>query len=184
MATLSYTAITSLDGYINDETGNFEWAAPDEEEHAFANDLERSVGTHLYGRRLYEVMSYWEDPPADSAPVELDYAVVWQEADKVVYSTTLETVTTTRTRLEGTFDPAAVRDMKAAAVRELSIGGASLAAHAFAAGLVDEIHLLVHPVMVGGGTRALPDDVRVDLELVDQRRFGSGVVYLRYRVTS
>jgi dihydrofolate reductase len=184
MAKLLYTAITSLDGYINDETGGFEWAMPDEEEHALCNDLDRAVGTHLYGRRLYEVMRYWEDPDAGSTPVELDYADVWQASDKVVYSSTLDTVDTTRTRIERSFDPDAVREMKAAADRDLSVGGAGLAAHAFVAGLVDEIHLLLHPVVVGGGTRALPDGVRVDLELLDERRFATGVVYVRYRVTT
>ena len=184
MAKLTYTAITSLDGCINDEAGNFEWAAPDEEEHAFANDLDRAIGTHLYGRRMYEVMRYWEAPPADSSPVALDYAGVWQAADKVVYSTTLETVTTARTRIERTFEPEAVRQMKAGADRDLSIGGSGLAAQAIANGLVDELHLLVHPVIVGGGTRALPHDVRVELALLDERRFASGVVYLRYRVAT
>jgi dihydrofolate reductase len=184
MAKLIYFAITSLDGYINDESGNFEWAAPDEAEHAFANDLDRSIGTHLYGRRLYEVMRDWENPPADSSPVEQDYAEVWRAADKVVYSTTLDTVSTARTRIEPTFDTEAVQRMKASADRDLSIGGAGLAAHAIAAGLVDEYHQLVHPVVVGGGTPWLPDGVRVDLELLDQRRFDSGVVYLRYRVAA
>ena len=184
MAKLIYNAITSLDGYINDEKGGFEWAMPDEEEHAFANDLERAIGTHLYGRRLYEVMRFWEDLPADAPPIALDYAAVWQAADKVVYSTTLEAVSTARTRIERAFDADAVRQMKASADGDLSVGGAGLAAHAIAAGLVDEYHLLVHPVIVGGGTRALPDGVGVDLELLDQRRFATGVMYLRYRVAS
>ena len=180
MAELSYTAITSLDGYINDADGRFEWAAPDEEVHAFVNDLERSVGTYLYGRRMYEVMRFWETVD-DPEPVMRDYAGVWRAADKVVYSTTLDAPDTARTRVERAFDPEAVRRMKDEASSPLSVGGAGLAAHAFAAGLVDEVGLLVTPIVVGGGTRALPDGVRLPLALVDEHRFASGVVYLRYR---
>ena len=180
MAKLIYTAITSLDGYIEDEHGSFDWSAPDEDVHAFVNDLERRIGTYLYGRRLYETMVYWETAPADSPAVELNYARVWRSADKVVYSTTLQETASARTRIERTFDPDAIRAMKEAANADLSVGGAELAAHAFRAGLVDEVRLLLNPVVVGGGKRALPDGVRLDLELLDERRFASGVVYLRY----
>ncbi len=183
MARLIYSMIMSLDGYVADEDGNFDWAAPDEEVHQFFNDMEREVGTYLYGRRMYETMVYWETAHtlADS-PVELDYARVWQAADKVVYSTTLETVSSARTRIERDFDADAVRAMKAAAERDLTVGGAELAGRALAAGVVDECHLFVVPVLVGGGTRALPDGVRQDLELLDERRFGNGMVQLNYRV--
>jgi dihydrofolate reductase len=181
LANLVYTAITSLDGYIADEHGGFEWAAPDEEVHAFVNDLERPVGTYLCGRRLYEVMVVWEtlDEPE---PVMQDYAAIWRAADKVVFSTTLTEVASARTRLERRFDPESVRRMKDEADRDLSVGGAELAAHAFRAGLVDECHLFLNPVVVGGGTRALPDDARSDLELLDVDWFASGVVHLHYRV--
>jgi dihydrofolate reductase len=183
VAELIYSAITSLDGYVADEDGKFDWAAPDEEVHAFVNDLERPIGTYLYGRRMYEVMTYWETAYAvpDQPPVILDFAQIWQAADKVVYSTTLETVSSARTRIEREFDPDAVRGLKATVERDISVGGPGLAAQAIAAGLVDELHLFVNPVVVGGGTRALPDGVRWDLELVDERRFDNGVVYLRYR---
>jgi dihydrofolate reductase len=177
---LSYTAIASLDGYTADEDGRFDWSAPDEEVHAFVNDLERPVGTHLYGRGLYEVMAVWETID-DDAPVMRDYAQIWRAADKVVYSRTLEAVSSARTRIEREFDPEAVRRMKAEG--DLGIGGAELAAHAIRAGLVDELRLFVSPVVVGGGTQALPDGVRWELELIDERRFGNGVVYLRYRST-
>ena len=160
MAKLIYSAITSLDGYVADEDGNFDWAAPDEEVHAFVNDLERPVGTYLYGRRMYEVMVAWETPETftDQEPVLQDYAEIWQAADKVVYSRTLETVSSARTRIERDFDPEAVRQMKAQAERDISVGGPGLAAEAIKAGLVDEYHLFVSPVVVGGGTRALPDE--------------------------
>jgi dihydrofolate reductase len=183
MAELIYSAIMSLDGYVADEEGNFDWAEPDDEVHAFVNDLERPIGTYLYGRRMYEVMTYWETAHTvpDQPPVILDYAQIWQAADKVVYSTTLEEASTARTRIEREFDPDAVRRMKATAERDISIGGPTLAARAIAAGLVDELHLFVAPVVVGGGTRSLPDDVRWDLDLTDERRFGNGVIYLRYR---
>ena len=174
--TLIYLAICSLDGYVEDESGSFDWAAPDEEVHAFANDLARSVDTHLYGRRMYEVMRYWEDPPAGSDPVELAYAELWQAADKVVYSTTLAEVTTRRTRLERVFDPAALPDGVA------SVSGPTLAAHALRAGVVDEVQLLLNPVVVGGGKHALPAGLRLDLALREERRFGNGTVYLRYAV--
>jgi dihydrofolate reductase len=183
MAKLIYSAIMSLDGYVADEDGNFDWAAPDEEVHAFVNDLERPVGTYLYGRRMYEVMRYWEAPPTgtDQAPAEKDWATIWQAADKIVYSRTLPTVSTARTRIERDFDPAAVRQLKTTASRDISLGGPHLAAQAIAAGLVDELQLFIVPIVVGGGTAALPDKVRVELELLDEHRFGSGVVYLHYR---
>ena len=184
MARLLYSVIMSLDGYVADKDGNFDWAAPDEEVHQFFNDMDREVGTHLYGRRMYETMVYWETAHtlADSSPVELDYAQVWQAADKIVYSRTLETVSSERTRIERDFDAGAVRELKAAAERDLAVGGAELAGQALAAGVVDECHLFVAPVLVGGGTRALPDGVRHDLELLTERRFGNGMVNLNYRV--
>ncbi|MEA2682368.1 MAG: hypothetical protein QOK05_696 [Chloroflexota bacterium] len=178
MGILTYGAITSLDGYVADTEGNFDWAAPDEEVHAFVNDLERPVGTYLYGRRMYEVMKYWETAPTEGTEVDADYARIWQVADKVVYSRTLESVGA-RTRLEREFDVDAVREMKAQG--DISIGGPGLAAAAFRAGLVDQVHLFLTPVSVGRGNAALPADVRVDLELVDERRFEGGVVYVRYR---
>jgi dihydrofolate reductase len=183
MAKLIYSAITSLDGYVADENGNFDWAAPDEEVHRFVNDLERPVGTYLYGRRMYEVMRYWEtaDSLVDQPPAERDFAEIWQAADKIVYSETLEQPASARTRIEREFDPEAVRRMKASAEHDLSVGGPDLAAQAIKAGLVDELHLYVTPILVGGGNPSLPDGVRVKLELLDERRFGSGVVYLRYR---
>jgi len=183
MAKLIYSAITSLDGYVADEDGSFDWAAPDEEVHAFVNDLERQVGTYLYGRRMYETMVYWETAPtlADQLPVEQDFAQIWQSADKVVYSTTLETVSSARTRIERDFDPGAVRQLKARAERDITVGGPDLAAQAMKAGLVDECHLFVTPVLVGGGKQSLPDKVRLQLELLDERRFGNGVVHLHYR---
>jgi dihydrofolate reductase len=183
MAKLVYSAIASLDGYIEDESGDFGWAVPDEEVHAFINDLQRPIGTHLYGRRMYETMAGWETDPtlADQSPVMRDFAEVWRAADKVVYSGTLEAVSTARTRIERRFAPAAVREMKASAGRDLVVGGPELAAQAFRAGLVDECHLFVAPVLVGGGKRSLPDDVRLELELLGERRFGNGMVYLRYR---
>jgi dihydrofolate reductase len=184
MAKLVYTAITSLDGYVADEDGAFDWAAPDDEVHAFVNDLERPVGTYLYGRRLYEVMLAWEtmDTVADQPPVARDYTRIWKAADKVVYSTTLDTASSARTRIEREFDPEAVRQMKARADRDLSVGGPHLAAAAFRAGLVDECHLFLNPVAVGGGTPALPAKLRLGLELLDERRFGNGVVHLHYRL--
>jgi dihydrofolate reductase len=184
MAKLIYSAITSLDGYIADEDGNFDWAAPDEELHTFVNELERPVGTYLYGRRMYEVMLYWEtaDTLADQQPFEQDFAEVWQAADKIVYSRTLETVSSARTRIERDFDPEAVRQLKESAGRDISVGGPDLAAQAIKAGLVDECHLLVVPIVVGGGKQSLPNNVRLKLELLDERRFGNGVVHLHYRM--
>jgi dihydrofolate reductase len=184
VAKLIYSAITSLDGYVEDEDGNFDWSAPDEEVHSFVNDLERPVGTYLYGRRMYEVMVFWETPQTfvDQSPAMQDYAEIWQAADKVVYSKTLEAVSTARTRIERDFDPEAVRQMKALARRDLIVGGPELAAQAFKAGLVDELHLFVAPMVVGGGKRSLPDNVRLKLQLLDERRFASGMVYLYYRI--
>jgi dihydrofolate reductase len=184
MARLFFTSISSLDGYVADEEGRFGWCAPDREVHAFVNDLERTVGTYLYGRRMYEVMRVWEDDEllADGEPVMRDFAGLWREAEKVVYSSSLEAPSTARTRIERSFDPDAVRALKVSSGRDLSIGGPGLAAHAFRAGLVDECHLLLAPVVVGGGTRGLPDGVRFSLELLAERRFGNGFVHLHYRV--
>jgi dihydrofolate reductase len=179
MAKLIYSAIASLDGYVADRDGNFDWAAPDDEVHAFVNDLERPIGAYLYGRRMYEVMVAWETI-ADEAPRMRDFAEIWRAADKIVYSTTLETVSSERTSLERHFDPKAITRMKAASERDISVGGADLAATAIRAGLVDEWHLFVSPVVIGGGTAWLPDDVRVELELLDERRFGNGVVHMHY----
>ena len=184
MAKLIATALTSLDGYIADEEGNFDWCVPDLDVHSFVNDRERPVGTYLYGRRLYETMASWETVSADSGrpPVAVEYAELWRAADKIVYSATLETAVSARTRIERAFDPEAVRAMKEAAERDLTVGGPTLAAHAFRAGLVDEVRLFVFPVTVGGGRRYLPELVRLDLDLLEEHRFDSGVVYLRYRV--
>lgn len=183
VAQLAYTVIASLDGYVADSDGAFDWSMPDEEVHSFVNDLERPVGTYLYGRRLYEVMVAWETlDVADEPEVMRDYAQLWQAAEKVVYSTTLEAVSSARTRIERQFDPGAIRRMKATAERDLSVGGPTLAAHALRAGLVDEVCLFVSPVVVGGGTPFMPNGVRLQLELLDERRFGNGVVFLRYRV--
>jgi dihydrofolate reductase len=184
MARLIYSAIASLDGYVADEGDDFRWAAPDEEVHAFVNDLEREVGTYLYGRRMYEVMRYWETDEATrgEAPLELDYARIWRKAEKVVYSRTLGSVSSARTRIERDFDAAAIRREKARAGSDISVGGPGLAARALEAGLVDELGLFVVPTVVGGGTRSLPDHVRLELELVDERRFEGGTVYLHYRI--
>jgi dihydrofolate reductase len=183
VAKLIYSAITSLDGYVADENGNFDWAAPDEEVHSFVNDLERSVGTYLYGRRMYEVMVYWEtaDTLVDQPPFIRDYVEIWQAADKIVYSKTLEEVSSARTRIERDFDPEAVRQLKSRAARDISVGGPELAGQAIKAGLVDEYHLFVAPVVVGGGKGSLPDHVRLDLELLNERPFGNGMVHLHYR---
>jgi dihydrofolate reductase len=184
MARLIYAAIASLDGYVADEHGKFEWAAPDEEVHRFVNELERPIGTYLYGRRMYEVMVYWETAETTAAEPTAahDYVEIWRAADKIVYSTTLDTVSSARTRLERTFDREAVEQIKASASSDISVGGPELAGHALRAGLVDELHLFLNPVIIGGGNPALPDDVRLDLELMDERRFSGGVVHLHYRV--
>jgi dihydrofolate reductase len=185
MAKLIYSFSTSLDGYMKDEQGNFDWSEPSEEVHRFFNELERSIGTSLYGRRLYETMIYWQDPPGlDQADAYIrEYAAIWQDADKVVYSRTLEEPSTPRTRIEREFDPDAVRELKETSERDLSVGGAELAAEALRAGLVDELNQVVVPVIVGGGTHWLPDGLRLDLELVDERRFNNGSVHLHYRTT-
>jgi dihydrofolate reductase len=184
VAQLLYSAIMSLDGYIADRDGNFDWSVPDEEVHSFVNDLEGRVGTYLFGRRMYEVMAVWETVPTgpEVPSVERDFAESWLRKDKVVYSRTLQTVSSTRTRIEREFEPEAVRRLKASAPADLSISGPDLASHAFAAGLVDECLFFVSPVVVGGGKRFLAEDLRIGLELLDERRFGNGVVYLRYRV--
>jgi dihydrofolate reductase len=185
MAKLIYSAITSLDGYIEDEEGGFDWAAPDEEVHRFVNELERPIGTYLYGRRMYETMVLWETAHslADQSVVMREYTEIWQAADKIVYSRTLENVSSARTRIEREFAPEAVRQLKSEATRDLTVGGPELAAQAIKAGLVDECHLFLTPVAVGAGKPSLPTDVRVNVELLDERRFGNGVVHLHYRLT-
>jgi dihydrofolate reductase len=183
MAKLIYSAIGSLDGYVEDTSGKFEWAAPDEEVHAFVNELGRPIGTYLFGRRMYETMVFWEtvDPDGDWPAVSREFAAIWQVAEKVVYSRTLETVSSARTRIERELDPGAIERLKQCSGSDISIGGAELAGQTIAAGLVDELQLLLVPVLVGGGKRALPKDVRARLELVDERRFQRGAVFLRYR---
>lgn len=183
MARLIYSAISSLDGYIEDMNGQFDWAAPDEEVHSFINNLERSAGTHVYGRRMYETLMVWETDPnlAAESPLLRDFAEIWQAADKIVYSKTLQAVSTRKTQIERNFKPAVIRQLKAAVEQDILIGGPELAAHAFRAGLIDECHLFLTPIIVGGGKPALPGNFRLELELLEQRRFGSGVVYLRYR---
>jgi dihydrofolate reductase len=186
MAKLIFSAICSLDGYVADTDGNFDWSVPDVEVHRFVNDLERPIGTYLFGRRMYEVMRFWETAPTGNGEQSAgqDYARIWQAADKIIYSRSLERVSTARTRLEREFDPDTIQQMKAAAARNISVGGPTLAAHALRLGLVDECHLFLSPIVVGGGTPAMPDNVRIQLELLDERRFGNGVVYLHYRVTA
>jgi dihydrofolate reductase len=183
LAKLIYSAITSLDGYVADEDGNFDWAAPDAEVHSFVNELERPVGTYLYGRRMYEVMLFWETVSTDAgqAPIMRDFAETWRAADKVVYSRTLEEESSARTRIERDFEPDAVARMKASAEQDITVGGPNLAAHAIGAGLVDEFQLFVTPIVVGGGQHWLPGGAQLPLELVDERRFAGGVVYLNYR---
>ena len=184
MAKLIYVTNVSLDGFIEDEHGSFDWTEPDDEQFAFITDLIRPVGTYLYGRRLYESMAVWETDPALGRPIgtPCDFAHVWQAADKIVYSTTLDAVSTAKSRLEGHFDPDVIREVKDTASRDLMIGGANFAAHAFRAGLIDECHLFIGPAIVGGGKPSLPSDLRVDLELLDERRFDNGVVYVRHRI--
>ena len=181
MAKLIYSAIASLDLYVADEQGKWDWAFPDEEVHAFVNDLERPIGTHLFGRRMYEVLSAWETMD-DPHPLMRDYAEIWRSSDKIVYSRSLQEVTTARTTLEREFDPAAVAELKATASKDLSVGGAELAGQALAAGLVDEIQLFLVPVIVSGGKRALPADVPARLRLISTQGFASGVVYAHYAV--
>ena len=181
MARLIYSMITSLDGYVADDSGAFEWAAPDEEVHAFVNDLERPIGTYLYGRRMYETMQYWEGEGAEpESPVSADFRQLWQAADKIVYSSSLKAVTTNRTRLERKFDPDEIGELKRTSDRDIGVGGPTLAAHAVRAGLVDEYQMFVNPIVVGGGNQAIPGGIRIALELADERRFRGGVVYLRY----
>lgn len=183
-ARLIYSALTSLDGYLADQDGKFDWAAPDDEVHAFVNDAQRAIGTYLLGRRMYEVLLPWDAMPTDSGPaVARDFASIWQSADKIVYSTTLHTVPTARTRLETRFDPDAVRQLKDSAERDLSVGGAALASEVLRAGLVDELQLYLNPIVVGGGTAALPADLRLGLRLVDEHRFANGVVFVRYALS-
>jgi dihydrofolate reductase len=185
MAKLIYSAISSLDGYFEDAAGQFDWAAPDEEVHAFVNELERPIGTYLYGRRMYETMVFWEtaNTEANESGAFRDYAGIWRAAEKIVYSRTLQTPSSARTRIERALEPDAVRELKRSSKADITIGGGELAGHAIAAGLVDEWQLFLCPIVVGGGKRALPDDVRAHLELLDERRFANGVVHLRYRVS-
>lgn len=184
MGKLIYSMTTSVDGFVSAPNGNFGWGAPEEEVHEFVNEQFRSIGTNLFGRRMYETMVYWETAHTEpeQPPFMLDYARLWQATDKIVYSTTLNDVASARTRIERTFDPDAVRELKAATDLDITVAGPQLAAQAIRAGLVDEYQLFVASVIVGGGNSFFPDDVRVDLELWDERRFGNGVVYLRYGV--
>lgn len=181
MGKLIYSALCSLDGYVADEQGKFDWARPSDEVHAAVNDIERSAGTQLYGRRMYETLAVWESIESDD-PVIRDFAELWRASDKVVYSRTLEAPSSARTRIEREFDPASVRELKASTERDLTIGGPELAGQALQAGLIDELHLFINPVIVGGGTPALPAGARAQLELLGERRFGNGVVQLHYRV--
>jgi len=183
MAKLIYSAITSLDGYIEDRDGNFDWAMPDEEVHTFINNLERSAQTYLYGRRMYEIMTVWETDPdmAADSPLMQDFAQIWQGASKIVYSKTLTDAVTRNTTIERNFNPEAIKQLKKTAQHDIAISGPELAAHAFRAGLVDECHLFLIPTSVGGGKPALPDGLRLELELLEERRFGNGTIYLRYR---
>jgi dihydrofolate reductase len=186
LAQLIYSAICSLDGYIEDTDGKFDWAEPDEEVHTFVNNLEREAGTYLYGRRMYETMAVWETDAnlAADSPITRDFAEIWQAADKIVFSSTLDTPATARTRIQRLFDPGGVRLLKATSSRDILIGGTTLAAHAFKAGLVDECHLFLAPIVVGGGKPSLPRDVRLKLELMHEHRFDGGMVFLRYLITS
>jgi dihydrofolate reductase len=185
LSKLIYSAIASLDGYVEDEHGGFDWAAPDAEVFAFVNELEQPIGTYLYGRRMYETMVYWEtaSTAADQSEASREFAAIWKTAEKLVYSRTLASVSSARTRIERDFDPDAIRALKDSSARDITVGGAELAAQAIAAGLVDECHLLLGPILIGAGKRALPDNVRVQLELLDERRFHGGVVYLHYALT-
>ncbi|MHA7305941.1 dihydrofolate reductase family protein [Arthrobacter sp. TMN-49] len=184
MGRLIYTAITSLDGYVADVDGNFDWSMPNPEVHAYINNLERPIGIYLLGRRLYDVMKVWDTfyGRVDLPPEMVDYATIWQQAQKIIYSTTLSEASAANTRIEANFDPASIRRLKAEAATDLSVGGADLAGQTLNAGLVDQIHLLISPVMVGGGKRALPEGFSTSLELLGQRRFSNGVVHLHYSV--
>jgi len=183
MAYLIYLAITSLDGYIEDQDGKFDWAAPDEEVHSFINDRQRSASTYLYGRRMYETMKAWETDPhlPKSSPLTQDFAEIWQSVNKIVYSNTLEKAITRKTQIRQHFDPKEIEHLKASAEQDIYIGGPELAASAFRAGLIDECQLFLIPMIVGGGKPALPDNVRLELELLEERRFGNGTIFLRYR---
>lgn len=183
MARLIYSAISSLDGHTEDMDGNFDWATPDEEVHRFINNLERTAGTYLYGRRMYETLMVWETDPnlAADSPITRDFAEIWQAANKIVYSRTLQAASTRKTQLERNFDPEAIRQLKETVEQDILIGGPELAAHAFRAELIDECQFFITPIIVGGGKPALPDNVRLELELLEERRFGNGVVLLRYR---
>ncbi len=183
MTRLIYSAISSLDGYIEDRDGNFDWAMPDEEVHGFVNDLVRTAGAYLYGRRMYETMMVWETDPdlAADSPLTKDFAEIWQTANKIVYSKTLTAASTRNTRIERSFNPEAIQRLKRTAQHDILIGGPELAAHAFRSGLIDECHLLLTPIIVGGGKQAFPDHVRLELDLLEERRFGNGMVFLRYR---
>ena len=184
MAKLIYSAIASLDGYVEDQEGKFDWAAPDDEVHAFINNLERPIGTHLFGRRMYETMVFWETATgADEPPVFRDYAEIWRAAEKIVYSRTLQTPSSARTRIEREFDLTAIQDLKDTSDADIAIGGPELAGQAIAARLVDECHLFLNPILVGGGKRAMPNQVHAPLQLLDERRFGNGVVHLHYRMS-
>lgn len=184
MAHLIYSAISSLDGYIEDKDGNFDWAMPDEEVHGFINNLERTVHTYLYGRRMYETMMVWETDPnlAADSPLTQDFSQIWQAADKIVYSKTLASASTRKTQIERDFNPEAIKQLKKTAQHDISIGGPDLAAHAFQARLIDECQLFLTPIIVGGGKPSLPDKVRLELDLLEERRFGNGMVFLRYGV--
>jgi len=186
MAKLIYSAITSLDGYVEDKRGNFDWAMPDAEVFAFINDLEQPIGTYLYGRGMYETMTFWETAPTstDQPAVMRDFAEIWRAAEKIVYSRTLQTPSSGRTRIERAFDPPAIKRLKEASARDITIGGAELAGEAMAAGLVNECHLFLNPVIVGGGKRALPDDVHCQLKLLAEHRFENGVVHLHYGLST
>jgi dihydrofolate reductase len=193
MAKLIYIANASLDGFTEDEAGKFDWSVPSREVLASISDLERPIGTHLYGRRMYETMAVWETAhTAAGQPAfmpglekfEREFAQIWRAANKIVYSTSIEAVSSARTRIERACDPEAVRRMKARAERDLTVGGPTLAAHLIRAGLVDEYHLYVHPIVLGGGKKWLPNDVRIALELLDEQRFGNGVVHVHYRARS
>jgi dihydrofolate reductase len=185
MAKLIYAAISSLDGYVADAQGNFDWSMPSDEVHRFVNNLQRGIGTYLYGRRMYEVMRYWDTASTGSGEpsAEQEFAKIWQATDKIIYSGSLDEVSTARTRLERVFDQRSIQQMKAHATRDIAVSGPTLAGQALRQGLVDECQLFLSPIIVGGGTPALPDNIRLDLHLLDERRFGNGVVYLHYRVT-
>lgn len=183
MVQLIYSAISSLDGYIEDADGKFDWAMPGEDVHSFINDLERTAGTHLYGRKMYEIMQGWETDPslAATSPLLRDFAGIWQAADKIVYSRTLDVVSTRKTRIERNFNPESIGRLKEVVKQDILIGGSDLAAHAFRAGLIDECHLFLAPIIVGGGKHFIPDNVRLELELLEERRFANGMVFLRYK---